>query len=331
MPAKQTRRCAARGCKTFVPRRQLMCRDHWYTVPGEIRREVNVAYAERGSRPAAPMTPRYAAAVRSAIDAVATIEAARLAQDQQAEELDARMLPDDVSKLPREPSAPDALRFVPVADLTAEHIRAIRDGLRTGQLPIFATGGSINDEQLRADWQSLPAGGSMSFPVKFDPDVADVLEHDARQPKPECKLDVVATDERADGRIDVHFLCSACGMTKTIVYDVNECATCNRKGGTIEGEMQGDGYMTGYVEFFSPCDDCLSNGLCPGCGNNTLIAGVFEAAMDDISTFCCPVCGWQFERDRFDYEPEPDYDDWTPDGYNNAYQAPIRDDRETEQ
>lgn len=123
-----------------------------------------------------------------------------------------------------------------------------------------------------------------------------------------CRFDLVATEQDQPDKIVTFWQCKKCNAERQITYDVTPCATCNARGGTISGEMQGDGYMTGYVEFFEPCDDCLSNGCCPGCSNNTLIAGVYEAAMDNIDTFICPLCGWYFDHSRFNID-EPDYDD----------------------
>lgn len=92
------------------------------------------------------------------------------------------------------------------------------------------------------------------------------------------------------------------------------CADCNGRGGTISGEMQGDpdSYRTAYVEFFESCAACVDNLLCPGCMRP---APTIDA--DDIDAFICELCGWRFERSRFDPD-EPEYDDYdyTRDDFN---------------
>jgi hypothetical protein len=39
------KRCFAVGCQTIIPRHLLMCRDHWFSVPENIREQVAHAWA----------------------------------------------------------------------------------------------------------------------------------------------------------------------------------------------------------------------------------------------------------------------------------------------
>lgn len=111
------------------------------------------------------------------------------------------------------------------------------------------------------------------------------------------------------------------------------CGVCSGRGGTISGEMQGDPPMTGYIEWFEPCGDCIDKGLCPGCSRPTVPAEVTDGTIA-IDDFICSSCGWQFSNDRF-YPDEPDdYDDGSSsvdyklDGYDDGgfgeYQASMR-------
>lgn len=124
------------------------------------------------------------------------------------------------------------------------------------------------------------------------------------------------------------------------------CLTCSKAGGFVTGEMQGDPPMTGYVEFFEPCDDCICNALCPGCmrplelsfdlsafsstdngapevytddhGNEYTIPYIASGARtfdyDDALSympfdgFTCLVCGWQYDPARH-YDNDGDYYD----------------------
>jgi hypothetical protein len=89
--------------------------------------------------------------------------------------------------------------------------------------------------------------------------------------------------------------------------------------------------MTGYVEFFESCDDCIGNGLCPGCGNLTID---IAAANRDIDSVTCAICGWHYDLDRFndDGDYDGDYDDGSSsvddklDGYDEPYE--LDDERE---
>jgi len=64
-----THACKARGCNRQVPKRYLMCRQHWAMVPEPIRLEVWAAWAEVQS--SGQLTTRYAETVRQAIDSIA--------------------------------------------------------------------------------------------------------------------------------------------------------------------------------------------------------------------------------------------------------------------
>jgi hypothetical protein len=94
-------------------------------------------------------------------------------------------------------------------------------------------------------------------------------------------------------------------------YVGDVCADCNGRGGTIQGEMQGDpdSHRTGYVEFFESCAACVDQKLCPGCMRP---APTIDA--DDIYAFICEVCGWSFDRSRFDPDDEPSMSDFDPGG-----------------
>jgi len=106
----------------------------------------------------------------------------------------------------------------------------------------------------------------------------------------------------------------------------NPCATCNGRGGVLSGEMQGDPPMTAYVEWLELCDDCIMNGACPSCSNATLTAGVYEAALDDIETFTCELCGWHIDYNRFDDGPDYDGgDDWPAREYDEELAAHLDD------
>ena len=42
-----THACPMPGCMAVVPNRMLACRDHWYELPAELRREVSASYRDR--------------------------------------------------------------------------------------------------------------------------------------------------------------------------------------------------------------------------------------------------------------------------------------------
>ena len=66
--AQNTHQCRALGCTRQVQRRYLMCRDHWYEVPTELRNEITEAWAEVQASGA--ITIRYASAVRNAVESI---------------------------------------------------------------------------------------------------------------------------------------------------------------------------------------------------------------------------------------------------------------------
>src|SRR4026208_2622227 len=124
-----------------------------------------------------------------------------------------------------------------------------------------------------------------------------------------CHLHVERTQESNDkSHITCIMACEPCDIRYTQTFEIDSCDTCNGRGGTISGEKEGEPPLSGEVEFFETCDDCIANGLCPGCGNGTLTTGVYEAAMNDIATFTCEICGWHYEAERFYDDDEPDYD-----------------------
>ena len=90
----------------------------------------------------------------------------------------------------------------------------------------------------------------------------------------------------------------------TEIY-IGPCDTCGAKGGTLEHDTQGDGVWATPVTYFTPCDDCIYLGLCPGCCR-AIPADDAPKALDDIDTFTCEACGWHFEAERF----EPSEDDY---------------------
>lgn len=92
--------------------------------------------------------------------------------------------------------------------------------------------------------------------------------------------------------------------------DGDVCADCDGRGGTITGEMQGDpdSHRTSYVEFFESCGSCVDAKLCPGCSRP---APTIDA--DNIDAFTCAVCGWSFDRSRFDHtDPNEFWIDFSP-------------------
>lgn len=61
-----THRCPGPECTEQVPAHMLMCRSHWYAVPGPIRQAVWATW--KGGAGAG--TPAYTAAITRAIEAV---------------------------------------------------------------------------------------------------------------------------------------------------------------------------------------------------------------------------------------------------------------------
>lgn len=53
--------CFAEGCTASIPSSMLMCRPHWYSVPGPVRNEVWAALREAG-----PLSERWWTAVLAA-------------------------------------------------------------------------------------------------------------------------------------------------------------------------------------------------------------------------------------------------------------------------
>jgi len=69
-----THRCAAEGCRRFVPLAMLMCKPHWGMVPRAQQREVWRTYRPGQEGDDKPLTGEYLAAVRDAVAAVAKAE-----------------------------------------------------------------------------------------------------------------------------------------------------------------------------------------------------------------------------------------------------------------
>jgi len=65
--------CHAVGCTVEVPPKLLMCKAHWYMVPGDLRRRVWATYV-KGQEIRKDPSPDYFDAAQAAIDAVRDIE-----------------------------------------------------------------------------------------------------------------------------------------------------------------------------------------------------------------------------------------------------------------
>lgn len=51
MSARQQRNCPAPGCTIMVPFKQVMCGDHWFSVPPEIRSRIWTNFRRRSDDP----------------------------------------------------------------------------------------------------------------------------------------------------------------------------------------------------------------------------------------------------------------------------------------
>lgn len=60
--------CHATGCGAYIRPTYLMCRLHWFMVPGSVQRDVNAYYRLR------PFSEKYFTACRAAVVAVADAE-----------------------------------------------------------------------------------------------------------------------------------------------------------------------------------------------------------------------------------------------------------------
>lgn len=76
--------CHARGCRSEVPPRLLMCPSHWRKVPKPLQRDVWRTY-RLGQEVTKDPSAAYLAAADAAIHAVATIEAGITALPKQGE------------------------------------------------------------------------------------------------------------------------------------------------------------------------------------------------------------------------------------------------------
>jgi hypothetical protein len=101
-------------------------------------------------------------------------------------------------------------------------------------------------------------------------------------------FDIETTARMPDSNILAYFTAGWCK-----VFEEKECTTCWCKGGTLEGDMQGDGVYATHVEYLTPCSACVEQGLCPGCGNKTIDPA--RAIADQT----CVICDWQYDNDRF--------------------------------
>ena len=87
------------------------------------------------------------------------------------------------------------------------------------------------------------------------------------------------------------------GDTLEITFE--PCETCAGKGGELEHDMQGDGVWATPVTYFMACDDCLLNGLCPGC-SRAIPADEAEIATTRTDDWKCGACGWELDDSRFE-------------------------------
>lgn len=95
-----------------------------------------------------------------------------------------------------------------------------------------------------------------------------------------------------------------------MIVTYEACETCEGKGGEIEHDMQGDGVWMTPVTYFMPCDDCLLNGLCPGC-SRAIPADEAEIAAKQTDRWKCGACGWELDDSRFEpSDPEPSMSDY---------------------
>ncbi len=93
-------------------------------------------------------------------------------------------------------------------------------------------------------------------------------------------------------------------MSERMDIAYTECEACEGRGGELEHDTQGDGVWATPVSYFIPCDDCLHNGLCPGC-SRAIPADEATAALDDTDKWTCGACGWHVDYDRL--TPEIDW------------------------
>lgn len=68
--------CHLPSCDESVPRRWLMCKEHWFMVPRDIRREVNRTYQPGQEKGEVLPSEEWHEAADKAIEAVARKEAA---------------------------------------------------------------------------------------------------------------------------------------------------------------------------------------------------------------------------------------------------------------
>lgn len=68
-------RCAAIGCDKLVPARMLMCRPHWFMVPGAIRSRIWNSYMPGQESDSSRIIYSWRTAVREALEAVRDKEA----------------------------------------------------------------------------------------------------------------------------------------------------------------------------------------------------------------------------------------------------------------
>lgn len=76
MPRSLLHLCHAQGCKTAVPPKLLMCRDHWYMIPMDMRDRVWVLYRP-GQEVTKDPSDEYVKHVMACIDYVAVKEGRR--------------------------------------------------------------------------------------------------------------------------------------------------------------------------------------------------------------------------------------------------------------
>lgn len=80
------------------------------------------------------------------------------------------------------------------------------------------------------------------------------------------------------------------------VVCINQCRTCEGRGGYTENCESGDGVWFETYIGIVPCPNCLGMHRCPDCGGE---------ATEDIH-FVCNACGWVMDEERLipDYSEE---------------------------
>ncbi len=91
-----------------------------------------------------------------------------------------------------------------------------------------------------------------------------------------------------------------------MTVEFTECMTCEGRGGEVQNDFDGDGVWMTPVTFFTPCDDCLGNALCPGC-SRAIPADEATIANEDTDKWTCGACGWHIDWGRFERQVDWGY------------------------